>query len=127
MKWIRNFLKGASLTTALFIFQACYGTYEGPYVDDFFNISFKVVSDEDGAPLKDVEVSLRSAIGDADGWYSFGLTDQDGCITPDAGFYSDSTPEFRFLDTKDVFETKDTTFRQVRPDLIEIKLKKKAE
>ena len=25
-KWIHRFLKGASLTTALFIFQACYGT-----------------------------------------------------------------------------------------------------
>ena len=26
MKWIRNILKGLSLTTALFVFQACYGT-----------------------------------------------------------------------------------------------------
>ena len=25
-KWIRRILKGASLTTALFVFQACYGT-----------------------------------------------------------------------------------------------------
>ena len=25
MKWLHNLLKGASLTTALFIFQACYG------------------------------------------------------------------------------------------------------
>ena len=26
MKWLRNILKGLSLTTALFVFQACYGT-----------------------------------------------------------------------------------------------------
>ena len=26
---LRNFLKGCSLTTALFIFQACYGTPQG--------------------------------------------------------------------------------------------------
>ena len=26
MKWLRNILKGASLTAALFVFQACYGT-----------------------------------------------------------------------------------------------------
>ena len=26
MKWLRNLLKGLSLTTALFVFQACYGT-----------------------------------------------------------------------------------------------------
>ena len=25
-KWIRRILKGVSLTTALFVFQACYGT-----------------------------------------------------------------------------------------------------
>ncbi len=25
-KWIHRILKGASLTTALFVFQACYGT-----------------------------------------------------------------------------------------------------
>ena len=33
MKWLRNLLKGISLTGALFVFQACYGTpvsYEGP-------------------------------------------------------------------------------------------------
>ncbi|MBR5723841.1 MAG: hypothetical protein IKX62_00525 [Bacteroidales bacterium] len=30
-KWIHRALKGASLTTALFVFQACYGTPPGPY------------------------------------------------------------------------------------------------
>jgi hypothetical protein len=28
-KWIHRALKGASLTTALFVFQACYGTPPG--------------------------------------------------------------------------------------------------
>ncbi|MBO4692060.1 MAG: hypothetical protein J5604_04715 [Bacteroidales bacterium] len=33
---LRNFLKGCSLTTALFIFQACYGTPQGynPGIDE---------------------------------------------------------------------------------------------
>ena len=31
MKWIRNILKGLSLTTALFVFQACYGTPPARY------------------------------------------------------------------------------------------------
>lgn len=30
---LRNFLKGCSLTTALFIFQACYGTPQGYNAD----------------------------------------------------------------------------------------------
>ena len=29
MKWIHNLLKGMSLTAALFVFQACYGTPPG--------------------------------------------------------------------------------------------------
>ena len=33
-KWIHRILKGASLTTALFVFQACYGTPPGPYYDE---------------------------------------------------------------------------------------------
>lgn len=30
-KWIHHVLKGASLTAALFVFQACYGTPPAPY------------------------------------------------------------------------------------------------
>jgi len=39
MKWLHNLLKGLSLTAALFVFQACYGTPggwepEGPDMED---------------------------------------------------------------------------------------------
>ena len=30
MKWLRNILKGVSLTAALFVFQACYGAPQVP-------------------------------------------------------------------------------------------------
>ena len=33
-KRIHRILKGASLTTELFVFQACYGTPPGPYYDE---------------------------------------------------------------------------------------------
>lgn len=33
MKWLHNLLKGLSLTAALFVFQACYGTPPG-FPDD---------------------------------------------------------------------------------------------
>ena len=36
MKWIHNLLKGMSLTAALFVFQACYGTPPG-YPEEFFS------------------------------------------------------------------------------------------
>ena len=41
MGFFRNFLKGASLTTALFVFQACYGTPKWLHDED---MSFRVVS-----------------------------------------------------------------------------------
>ena len=34
MKWLHNLLKGMSLTAALFVFQACYGTPPG-YPDEW--------------------------------------------------------------------------------------------
>ncbi len=34
MKWLHNFLKGASLTGALFVFQACYGMPQPPEFED---------------------------------------------------------------------------------------------
>lgn len=34
MKWLHNLLKGMSLTAALFVFQACYGTPPG-YPEEF--------------------------------------------------------------------------------------------
>jgi hypothetical protein len=34
MKWLHNLLKGFSLTAALFVFQACYGTPPG-YPEDY--------------------------------------------------------------------------------------------
>ena len=33
MKWLHNILKGASLTGALFVFQACYGVPQTPAID----------------------------------------------------------------------------------------------
>lgn len=35
MKWLHNILKGASLTGALFVFQACYGMPVPPSDSDF--------------------------------------------------------------------------------------------
>lgn len=32
-RWLRNLLKGCSLTTALFVFTACYGTPQGYKMD----------------------------------------------------------------------------------------------
>ena len=54
---LRNFLKGCSLTTALFVFQACYGTAQG--LDwEVRDINFRVLNTE-GAALEKAKVLMK--------------------------------------------------------------------
>ena len=54
-KWIHHALKGASLTTALFVFQACYGTPPGPYEE--FEVVDEVELVEDALPEADAQAA----------------------------------------------------------------------
>lgn len=59
---LRNFLKGCSLTTALFIFQACYGTPQGynadieeeTYQTDTLQTSASEIESADSAATSDM-------------------------------------------------------------------------
>ena len=78
MRLFRNFLKGASLTTALFIFQACYGTPQG--MEDYPETvaCFQVVSSEDGLPLDGICVKRKVSNSGDYGWILSGYTDNNG-------------------------------------------------
>ena len=53
-KWIHRALKGLSLTTALFVFQACYGT---PIPDPNDQLSFEDETElVDGQSIEDTEM-----------------------------------------------------------------------
>ena len=57
---LRNFLKGCSLTTALFVFQACYGTAQG--LDwEVRDINFRVLNTE-GAALEKAKVLMKETV-----------------------------------------------------------------
>ena len=57
MKWLRNLLKGASLTGALFAFQACYGIRYSPFDDGGeAPMSFTVVSHRSGDPIAGIRI-----------------------------------------------------------------------
>ena len=59
-KWIRRILKGASLTTALFVFQACYGT---PVPDPKDQLSFEEETELiDGQTIDDAELVPESDV-----------------------------------------------------------------
>ena len=71
--WKRKLLGGLSLTTALFIFQACYGTPQDIGLDLF--IEGQVKSKATGTPIKGIKVSVADKMQyeytDADGKFSF--------------------------------------------------------
>ena len=55
-KWIHRALKGASLTTALFVFQACYGTPPSFDLDVPEEAPVELVGDE-AAAVEDAEAA----------------------------------------------------------------------
>ena len=122
MKWIRNTLKGMSLTAALFAFQACYGTMHADYYEA--ESLFRVVSADDGRPLPGIGVEVQSLdaggepVGD---WQPLGLTDSAGemaCIVHDYGVPN----RFRFADSASLYTAVDTVVSAPTDGAIEITL-----
>lgn len=123
MKWLHNLLKGASLTTALFIFQACYGTAERLYLEDRgeASMSFTVTSRTSGEPLQGIRVS-----GSEDNDLSFldlGTTGPDGRCSVQIPYYRNVRgPYIRFMDPSGYYEVKDTVLYDLRERDIEIRM-----
>ncbi len=71
--WIRTLIGGLSFTSALFVFQACYGT--GPDYGLDVNIKGQVKSKTSGLPIEGIKVSVASnsqyEMTDKDGKFSF--------------------------------------------------------
>lgn len=79
--WKRKILGGLSFTSALFIFQACYGTPQDFGVD--LLVEGQVKSKSTGLPLKGIKVS-------ADNTVAYQLTDDDGRFS----FYTEYRDRF---------------------------------
>lgn len=123
-KLLRKILKGASLTTALFIFEACYGSYDGYMHSRTYN--FTVVSKEDNTPVDGVYVCSRPYKSEFLDWGRYGTTDEAGSIKVDVEVMDEMAPEFRFEDMNGIYEPKDTVIIR-RDGEIVVKLSKKAE
>lgn len=119
MKLFRNLLKGATLTTAMFIFQACYGTPDWYQNTD---IKFKVVSAVDNKPLDHVSIYTRVAEAENLDWNLCGYTGEDGVLDAYVGYDAHVAPQFRFDAEGDIYEVKDTVIADMTPRTIEIKL-----
>ena len=105
MKWLHNLLKGLSLTTALFIFQACYGSPE--WLHDC-NLPFKVVAADTGEPLEGVRISSRVQAADNLDWIPCGVTNAEGEAQVFFGQMAGALPQFRISAPGTEYLVKDT-------------------
>lgn len=55
-KWMRTLVGGLSISTALFVFQACYGTPQDFELDTL--VKGKVVSSVDGQPISGIKIEI---------------------------------------------------------------------
>ncbi len=106
MKLLHNILKASTLSTALFIFQACYGTPVDYWGGEFSEVTFKVMSAADKSPLEGIRVNCK----DGDDWVDCGKTNSKGMLTIFATRVSD---EFSFVDPDGNYSQLDTTFNTI--------------
>lgn len=119
MKWLHNLLKGISLTGALFVFQACYGTKQDPrgYVEEA-PMSFLVVSHATGEPLEGIALSQGN-----DFKIELGATDSSGKCRVDLLYRMHQVgPDIRFEDPNGVYASKDTLLVDLRDREVVIKM-----
>ena len=118
---IRSILKGLSLTSAMFVFQACYGTPQDFGYDTL--IEGKVTSQTSGLPIKGIKVSIRDNMsyettqkGSMQDYISYEITNDEGefiIFSPKDSYVTvlfedvDSTENGSFKDTYKVLDKLD--------------------
>jgi hypothetical protein len=123
MKWLHNLLKGASLTGALFVFQACYGTPQPALWEEngVAPMSFSLVSHTTGEPLGGIEIWVNAGRGEVD--QVLGVSDADGRCRIDLPYWRNTVgPILHFVDPQEQFAVKDTTLADLRSRDITVKL-----
>ncbi|MBO4455332.1 MAG: hypothetical protein J5759_02695 [Bacteroidales bacterium] len=127
MKWLHNLLKGASLTTALFIFQACYGSPQNIMEEDRGEapMTFVVHSRTSGSALEGIRIFGQDRYYE-NGYRELGVTGADGSCKVNLPYLRNvQGPYVRFEDPQGNYEVKDTVLFDLRERAIDIKLNDK--
>ena len=114
-KILHNLLKGASLTTALFIFQACYGVpMPALYTESgTAPMSFSLISRATGEPLPGIQIK-GSALSPSN-YSDLGVTGEDGrCVVNIPYNRNMEGPFLHFEDPEGRMAAKDTTLADLR-------------
>ncbi len=107
--WVRNMAGGLSFASALFIFQACYGTPQDLGLDVL--IEGQVKSLASGLPIKGIQVSVADSI-------QVSYTDDEGYFSFYTDIHNDLKLSFQDVDSVDNgrYAEKDTTLIVVERD-----------
>jgi hypothetical protein len=117
--WIRKLIGGLSLTSALFVFQACYGTPQDFGLDLF--IEGQVKSKTSGLPIEGIKVSVANNP-------QFTMTGGDGKFILITEFIKDLTLQFQDIDSDQngLYANKDTVLNVAKGMVyLDIKLEEK--
>jgi len=104
--WIRKIIGGLSFTSAMFIFQACYGTPQD--IGNDLLVEGQVKSKTSGLPIKGIKVSVTHNM-------QYEITDENGRFS----FYTDmlQSLSFKFQDIDSIqnkqYIDKDTVLNKI--------------
>jgi putative lipoprotein (rSAM/lipoprotein system) len=105
--WKRKILGGLSLTSALFVFQACYGSLQDFGMD--FLVEGKVKAKISGLPIKGIKVSVNENM-------QYSLTDDNGRFSFYTEILDSLTIKFEDIDSSQngLYNNKDTLLTGVQ-------------
>lgn len=117
--WIRKIVGGLSFTSAMFIFQACYGTPQDFGLD--LLIEGQLNSKTSGLPIEGIKVSVADNI-------QYELTNKDGKFSFYTEMLDSLTLQFQDIDSTQngLFADKDTVLTQINESVtLDIALEEK--
>lgn len=120
---MHNLLKGASLTTALFIFQACYGVPQPALYEDYGEaaMSFSLMSKSTGEPLEGIVIS--GSVRSGKYYQELGVTGPDGHCSVNIPYIRNAQgPFLEFEDPAGNYMPKDTSLADLREREIVIRM-----
>jgi len=104
--WIRKIVGGLSLTSAMFVFQACYGTPQDFGLD--LLIEGQVKAKSSGLPIKGIKVSVADNM-------QYDLTDEEGKFSFYTEMLEGLTLQFQDIDSiqNGLYFEKDTVLTEL--------------
>jgi putative lipoprotein (rSAM/lipoprotein system) len=117
--WIRTIIGGLSFTSAMFIFQACYGTPQDFGLD--LLLEGQVTSKTSGEPIKGIKVSVTDNI-------QYEMTDENGQFSFYTEMLENLTVQFQDVDSiqNGLYIDKDTVLNNVSENVfLEINMEDK--